>query len=41
MDVSGKSEVMVQREYGVPHKIKVLLSKELGACKLMVGLEDL
>ena len=41
MNVSGKGEVMVQEEYGVPHKIKVLVSKDLGADKLVVGLEDL
>ena len=41
MDVSGKGEVMVQEEYGLPHKIKVLVSKDLGPDKLFVGLEDM
>ena len=30
MYVSGKGEVMVQEEYGLPHKIKVLVSKKTG-----------
>ena len=30
MDVSGKSEIMVQEEHGLPHKIKVLVSKDFG-----------
>ena len=41
MDVSGKGEVIVQEEYGMPHKIKVLVSRDLGADELVVGLEDL
>ena len=32
---------MVQEEHGVPHKIKVLVSKDLGKNELVVGLEDL
>ena len=39
MDVSGNGEVMVQEEYGRPHKIKVQVPKDLGADKLVVGLE--
>ena len=30
VDVSGRGEIMVQEEYGLPHKIKVLVSKDLG-----------
>ena len=30
MDVSGRGEIMVQEEHGLPHKIKVLVSKYLG-----------
>ena len=41
MDVSGKGEVMVQEEYGLPHIIKVSVSKDLGPDELVVGLEDL
>ena len=41
MDVSGRGEIMVQKEYGLPDKIKVLISKDLGQEKLVVGLEDL
>ena len=41
MDVSGKGEIMVQEEHGLPHKIKVLVSKDLGQDELVVGLEDL
>ena len=41
MDVSGKGEVIVQEEYGMPHKIKVLITKDLGTDMLVVGLEDL
>ena len=32
---------MVQEEYGISHKIKVLISRDLGQDKLVVGLEDL
>ena len=41
MDASGKGEVMVQDEHGLPYKINVLLTKDLGPDKLVVGLEDL
>ena len=40
MDVSGKVEIMVQEEHGLPPKIKMLVSKDLGPDEL-VGLEDL
>ena len=29
MDVCGKDEIMVQKEHGLTHKIKVLVSKDL------------
>ena len=41
MDLSGRGEIVVQEELGLPHKIKVLLSKDLAKDKLAVGLEDL
>ena len=41
LDVSGKGKVIVQEEYGMPHKIKVLVSRDLSADELVVGLEDL
>ena len=41
MDVSGKGEIIVQEDYGMPHKTKVLVSKDLGKDELVVGLEDL
>ena len=41
MDVSGRGEIMVQEEHGLPHKIKVLVSKDLGKNELVVGVEDL
>ena len=41
MVVSGKDEIIEQEEHGLPHKIKVLVSKELGQDELVVGLEDL
>ena len=41
MDVSGKGEIMVQEEHGLPHKIKVLVSIDLGQDELVVGLENL
>ena len=41
MDVSGKGEIMVQEKHGLPHRIKVLVSKDLGKDELVVGLEDL
>ena len=31
----------VQEEHGIPHKVKVLVSKDLGKNELVVGLEDL
>ena len=36
--MSGRGEIMVQEEHGLPHKIKVLVSKDLGQD---VGLEDM
>ena len=41
MDVSGKEEIMVQEDLGLLHKIKVLISKDLGNDEPVVGLEDL
>ena len=41
MDVSGKGEIMVQEDDGLPLKIQVLVSKGLGKEELVVGLEDL
>ena len=41
MDVSGRGEIMVQEEHGLPHTIKVLVSKDLGNNELVVGVEDL
>ena len=41
MDVSGKGKIIVQEEHGLPHKIKVLVSKDLGQDELVVCLEDL
>ena len=41
MDVSGRGEVVVQEESGFPHKIKVLISRDIGKDKLVVGLESL
>ena len=41
MDVIEKGEVMVQEEYRMPHKIKVLVSKNLDADELVVGVADL
>ena len=36
MYVSGKGAVVVQEEHGFPHKIKVLISKDLGKDELLV-----
>ena len=41
MDLSGRGEIMVQEQQGLPYKIKVLISKDLGKDELVVGLEDL
>ena len=41
MDMGGRGEIMVQEERGIPHKIKLLVSKDLGQDELVVGLEDL
>ena len=41
MDVSGKGEVIVQEDHGLPLKIQVLVSKDLVKDELVVGLEDL
>ena len=41
LNVSGRGEIMVQEEYGLLHKIKVLISRDLGQDKLVVGFEDL
>ena len=40
MDVSGRGEIMVNDKYGIPHKIKVLISRDLLQDKLVVELED-
>ena len=39
MDVRGREEIMVK--LGLPHKIKVHISKHLGKDELVVVLEDL
>ena len=41
MDVSGRGEVKIQEELGLPHVINVLVSKDLGKEDLVVGREDL
>ena len=41
MDVSGRGEIMVQEEHRIQHKIKVLVSKDLGQDDFVIGLEDL
>ena len=41
MDVSERGEITVQEELGFPHKINVLISKDLGREELVIGLEDL
>ena len=41
LDVSGRGEVIVQEEYGLPHKIKLLVSQDLGLEELEVVLKDL
>ena len=41
MDVSGRGETMIQEEFRIPHKIRMLISRDLGQDKLVVGLEDL
>ena len=41
MDMSGRGEIMIQEEFGLPHKIKVLISRHLGQDELVVGLENL
>ena len=41
MDMSGKDEILVQEEHGLSHKIKVLVSKDLGQDELVASLEDL
>ena len=41
MDVSGRVEIMVQEEHGIPYKIRVMVSKDLGQNEVVVGLEDL
>ena len=41
MDVSGREEIVVQEELGLPHTIKVLVPKDLGKEELVVGLGDL
>ena len=37
----AKVKIIVQEEHGLPHKIKVLVSKDLGQDELVVCLEDL
>ena len=41
MYVSGRGKIMMEEKYGFPHRIKVLISKDLGMEELAVGLEDL
>ena len=41
MDVSGRDSLMVKEEDGISHKIKVIVSKDLGEEEVAVGLEDL
>ena len=41
MDVGGRGEIMMQEELGLPHKIKVLISKDLDKDELVAGFEDL
>ena len=40
MDVSGRGEIRKEEEFGIPHKIRVLISRDLGQDELVVGLED-
>ena len=37
MDVSGRGEITVQEELGFPHKISVLISKDLGRQNLSLA----
>ena len=41
MYVSGRGDIMVQKEHGIQHKIKVLVSTDFSQDELFVGLEDL
>ena len=41
MDVSGRGEIMMQEELGLPPKIQVLISKDLDKDELVAGFEDL
>ena len=41
MNVSSRGSLMVKEEYGIPHEIKVILSKDLGEESLVVGQEHL
>ena len=41
MDVSGRGDIMLQEEHRIQHKIKVLVSKDLGQDEFVVGLEYL
>ena len=41
MEVSGRGEIMIQEEYGLLHKIKVIISRDFGQNGLVVGLKDL
>ena len=39
--MSGRGETQVKEEYGLLHKIKVIISRDLGQDELEVALEDL
>ena len=41
MDVSGSGDIMLQEEHRIQHKIKVLVSKDMGQDEFVVGLVDL
>ena len=41
MDVSGRGETMMQAELGLPNKIRVLISKDLGQDEVVVWFGDL
>ena len=41
MDVSGRGEIMMQEELGLPPKIQVLISKDLDKDELVAGFEGL
>ena len=41
MDVSGRGEIMIEEEFGIPQKIRVSISRDLGQDGLVVGLDDI